>query len=434
MAAGSRPGKDRWLYSTFPVSVATGPLGTMVLLYLIAQNGQALGTIYGGLASAVYNGISIPAALFWGVTIDRLHKRKGLIALSYALTAVALASFFFGGSAAGTIVRYGVISFVSFASATPLSLLIMETEQKSRWASAFAKLSMVSSVGNVAGLVVSTLWTDLLPSQLVLLFVPMGALSLTSSVMALLMIKEPQFVLERETVVARRPSFFSRLLANPVFFVVIPTLSDFKRAFRGIRSTLTRSVPLFYISTILFYTSSGLFNTSFVPAMHLFSLPDQDVFAVILVGMVVQTMAFRVAGRYVSSRSLVTSLVQGILLRGWMYLALGVAALLLTGPLFLIPAMVLYPVAGGVAFAVYYTSANTMIFTTVQSRSAGAALGVYSAVVGIASMVGSFASGFVSVYDGYYTTFILAALLLFAAVGVMGRFPTPSSPYEGALQ
>jgi MFS family permease len=96
--------------------------------------------------------------------------------------------------------------------------------------------------------------------------------------------------------------------------------------------------------------------------------------------------------------------------------------------------MVLYPVAGGVAFAVYYTSANTMIFTTVQSRSAGAALGVYSAVVGIASMVGSFASGFVSVYDGYYTTFILAALLLFAAVGVMGRFPTPSSPYEGALQ
>ena len=70
-------GKNRvaWVYSVFPVSIATGPLGTMVQLYLIALNGQALGTIYGGLASAVYNGISIPAALFWGVTIDRLHKR-----------------------------------------------------------------------------------------------------------------------------------------------------------------------------------------------------------------------------------------------------------------------------------------------------------------------------------------------------------------------
>lgn len=430
----STPSKDRWLYSTFPISVATGPLGTMVLLYLIQLNGQALGTIYGGLASAVYNGISIPAALFWGITIDRLHKRRALITLSYALTAFALVSFYFSGSAGGTIAKYGVISFVSFASATPLNLLIMETEQKSRWAGAFAKLSMVSSVGNVAGLIVSTLWTDLIPKQLVLLFVPMGALGLTSSALSFLMIKEPAFVLERETLARRRPSFFTRLLANPIFFVDIPTLSDFRRAFRGLRSTLTRSVPLFYISTIFFYVSSGLFNTSFVPAMHLFSLPDQEVFGVILVGMAVQTLAFRVAGQYVSSRSLVMTSVQGLMLRGWAYLGIGAAALLLSGPFFVIPALILYPVAGGLAFAVYYTSANTMMFTTVQSKTAGAALGVYSAVVGIAAMTGSFASGFISVYDGYYTTFILAAVFLFAAVGVVGRLPTPSSPDESALQ
>ncbi len=429
-----RPKKDNWLYSVFPISVATGPLGTMVQLFLIELNGQALGTIYGGLAGAIYNGISIPAALFWGFTIDRLHKRKGLIALSYALIAVALVSFFFDRSTEGTITRYSAISFVSFASATPLNLLIMETEQKSRWAGAFAKLSMVSSVGNVAGLIVSTFWTSLLPASLVLLFVPMGALALTSSALSIAMIEEPPFVLERETVAMRRPSFFSRLLANPVFFVVIPSLSDFRRAFRGIRSTLTRSVPLFYISTILFYVSSGLFNTSFVPAMHLFLLPDQQIFAVILVGMGVQTVAFRWAGKFVGDRSLVTASIQGLLLRGWSYLAVGVAALFLAGPLFEVPVLILYPLAGGIAFAMYYTSANTMMFTTVRSKSAGAALGVYSAAVGIAAMAGSFASGFVSVYVGYYATFITAGILLFAAVGVLGRVPKPTSPDEGVLQ
>ncbi|HKT22133.1 MAG TPA: MFS transporter, partial [Nitrososphaerales archaeon] len=386
----AKPSRDRWLYSTFPISVATGPLGTMVQLFLIQLNGQALGTIYGGLAAAVYNGISIPAALFWGLTIDRLHKRKGLITLSYGLIAIALVSFYFDRSTEGTIARYGVISFVSLASATPLNLLIMETEQKSRWAGAFAKLSLVSSLGNVVGLMVSTLWADLLPSQLVLLFVPMGALSVTSSALSVTMIKEPEFVLERETVARRRPSFFSRLLANPVFFVTIPSLSDFRRAFRGIRSSLTRSVPLFYLSTILFYLSSGLFNTSFVPAMHLFSIPDQQVFAVILAGMVVQTVAFQGAGRFVGDRNLVTTSIQGLLLRGWSYLGVGAAALFLSGPVFVIPAMLFYPLAGGVAFAIYYTSANTMMFTTVQSKSAGAALGVYSAVVGIAAMGGSF--------------------------------------------
>lgn len=434
MSGEKRRSRAAWVYSVFPVSIATGPLGTMVQLYLIALNGQALGTIYGGLAAAVYNGISIPAALFWGVTIDRLHKRKGLIALSYALTAVALVSYYFDSTTAGTIGRYGVISFVSLASATPLNLLIMETEPKSRWAGTFARLSMVSSVGNVAGLLISTLWSDALPDQLVLLFVPMGALAVTSSAMSLALIQEPSFVFERETVAARRPSFFTRLLANPVFFVTIPSLADFKRAFRGIRSTLTRNVPLFYISTILFYFSSGLFNTSFVPAMHLFSMPDQEVFAVILAGMVVQTVAFRYAGNFVGARSLITTSIQGLMLRGWAYVGIGVAAVFLGGPLFAIPMFVLYPIAGGVAFAVYYTSSNTMMFTTVQSKSAGAALGVYSAVVGIASMVGSFASGFISVYDGYYATFILSGVLLFAAVAVVGRLPRPSSPGESVLQ
>ncbi|HKT21461.1 MAG TPA: hypothetical protein VJR06_02390, partial [Nitrososphaerales archaeon] len=393
----------------------------------------ALGTIYGGLASAAYNGISIPAALFWGATIDRVHKRKGLITLSYALVAVALVSFYFDRSTGGTIARYGVVSFVSLASATPLNLLIMETERKNRWAWAFARLSLISSLGNVFGYVVGVVWTQALPSQLVLLFVPMGALSATSSALAVVMIREPEFVLERETVASRRPSFFSRLLANPVFFVTIPSLTDFRRAFRGIRSSLTRSVPLFYISTIMFYLSSGLFNTSFVPAMHFFSISDQEVFGVILAGMVVQTAAFQAAGKLVGDRNLVTTSVQGLLLRGWSYLGIGAAALFVTGPLFVIPAGLLYPIAGGVAFAIYYTSANTMMFTTVRSKSAGAALGVYSAVVGIASMVGGFASGFISVYAGYYITFILAGIFLFAAVAVVGRIPKPTSADESSL-
>ena len=426
--------RSTWIYSVFPVSVATGPVGTMVQLYLIYLNGQALGTIYGSLATAIFNGASIPAALFWGVATDRLHKRKALIALSYSLVAVALVSYYFDRTTYGTISRFGAISFVSVASATPLNLLIMETEQKGKWAHAFARLSLVSSAGNVAGLLISTLWTQFLPSSLVLLFVPMGAFALASSGLALVMIREPEFVLERETVALRKPSLFSRLRANPVFFIGIPSGADFKRTFRGLRSSLTSYVPLFYISTILFYVSAGLFNTSFVPAMHFFSMPDQEVFAVILAGMVVQTLAFQRAGEFINTRSLITSSIQGLLLRGWSYVAIGAAALLVTGPLFAVSALIFYPLAGGVAYAIYYTSSNTMMFNTVKARTAGSALGVYSAVVGLASMAGSFVSGFISVYVGYYLTFVAAGVFLFATVGVVSILPKPSSPEEGLHQ
>jgi MFS family permease len=423
-----------WIYSVVPVSVATGPVGTMVQLYLIYLNGQSLGTIYGGLAAAIYNGISIPAALFWGVATDRLHKRKALVALSYALMAIALVSFFFDRTTLGTISRYSIISFVSVASATPLNLLIMETEPKSKWATAFARLSMVSSIGNVAGLLLSTVWANFFPNALVLLFVPMGALAVASSALAMATIAEPSFVFERETVALRKPSFFSRLRANPVFFIGIPSGSDFKRAFRGLRSSLTSYVPLFYISTIIFYVSAGLFNTSFVPAMHFFGMPDQLVFAVILAGLVIQTLAFQGASGFIGRRSLITTSIQGLLLRGWSYFAIGAAALIFSGPWFAAPAMILYPLAGGVAYAVYYTSSNTMMFNTVHGKSAGSALGVYSAMVGIAGMAGSLVSGFISVYQGYYATFVLAGVLLFAAAGVVSRLPRPSAPDEGVHQ
>ena len=418
---GRRTKRISWVYSVFPIALATGPLGTMVQLYLIELNGATLGTLYASLAVAIFNGVSIPAAIFWGFTSDRLHRRRGLIAASYAIMAVVLVSFYFDSTTSGTIATYAIFSFISVASATPLNLLIMETEEKGRWAGAFAKLSMMSSVGNVGGLVLSTLWSEKLP--LILLSVPFGVFALASAALSIFTISEPAFTFERENIALGRSSFFNRLLTLPVFFIRTPKASDFRRVFRGLRSSLTSYVPLFYISTVLFYLSSGLFNTSFVPAMSTFSLTEVGVFAVILAGGVAQVLAFQGAGRYVSRQSLVTTSAQGLLLRGWCYIVIGAAALLLTGPLFIVPALVMYPIGAGIAFAVYYTSSNTMMFNTIQRKNPGAALGVYSAVVGMATTAGSLASGFISVYLGFYTTFVLAGVLLFAAVWIVARLP-----------
>ncbi len=417
MGSKTSPRRVRWIYSTFPIALASGPLGTLVQLYLIDINGIDLGTIYGSLAAAIFNGVSIPAALFWGFAIDRIHTRRWMITLSYALMGLVLISFFFDTTTGGTIARYSAFSFVSVASASPLNLLIMETETKSRWAPTFARLSMVSSVGNVAGLVISTLWSDLLPAHLTLLFIPLGVFGLASAGLAVSL-----------------PSLFSRLLANPVFFIGLPRLSDFRRAFRGLRSSLTSYIPLFYISTILFYFSSGLFNTSFVPSMQSVGISGQGVFGVILAGMVIQTLTFQGAGKFIGSRPLVATSIQGLLVRGLSYVALGGSILFVAGPLFIGPALIFYPLASGIAFALYYTSSNTMMFNTVQGRNPGAALGVYSAVVGIAAMAGSFISGFISVYIGFYTTFVLAGILLFAAVGVVARIPRTSNVEAGAHQ
>ncbi len=407
-----------------PASLAGGPLGTLIQLYLIQLNGPSLGVIYASLAVAAFNLVSIPASMFWGYATDRLRLRGAILVGSYGSTALILFTLLFVRSAPGAILVFSAFSFMSAAAATPVNLLIMETAQKSRWAGTFARVSMLSSIGNVGGLVLSTVWAQWLP--LILLSLPLGVFALVSAILAFAMIREPPFVFEGETIVRRAPSFFAQLLTLPLIFLKIPNLSDFRRVFRGLGSSLTRYMPLFYLSIICFYLSSGVFNTSFVPALSTFTHSDAQVFAVILAGMVVQTFAFRFAGKYLARRPLASSSIQGLLLRGGSYALIGVFAVVAPGPIFIVPALVLYPIAAGIAFAAYYTSSNTMMFNSVQTRNPGSALGVYSAVVGLATLAGSLASGFVSVYLGFDVTFVSAGLLLVVGAAILTKLPKPS--------
>lgn len=402
--------KLNWTYSILPAAIAAGPVGTIVSLYIIEINGKTLGTIYSGIATAVATGVTIPASMFWGFTTDKLHKRKPIVVLGYGLTSCSLFFLYFVRSTYGAISGYGLFSFFSASTATPINLLIMESEPKQKWAERFASLSMISSIGNTAGLVLSTFWSSSLP--VLELTLPLGLFCLSSSIISLLSIKEPKITLEREIIVKARPSFFNRLLSLPLIFLSLPRLSDFKRVFRALKFRLTSYVPLLYISIVFFYLSSGLFNASFVPALAYYGLSQGEIFGVTLAGMAVQTLTFQYAGKYIANRSLAISAVQGLILRGSSYTAIGVSALLFANSLFILPASIFYPLAAGVGFAIYYTASNVMIFNSIQNRNPGSNLGVYSAVVGVANTFGSTVSGFISVYLGFEVTFITAGLLL----------------------
>ena len=176
---------------------------------ILGQYGQHLGTVYVGLIVTLFNGVTIPASMFWGFTTDRFHKRKPIIVLSFVLTAVNLVAFEFTNSVYGIGVLYAIFSFLSAASTTPYNLLIMETQPKPSWASAFARFSMISSVGIVVGLILSVFWVGLLPIHW--LVIVLASFSLISVAIALLTIKEPSFVFEREIIALNRPSFFERL-------------------------------------------------------------------------------------------------------------------------------------------------------------------------------------------------------------------------------
>jgi MFS family permease len=387
--------------------MATGPVATFAQLYILHLHGSVIDI---GLAATLFAAASIPAAIFWGFVTDRLHTRKGLVVWSYVLIALLLFSFLFVRTISSIIVLYSVFSFLSAAFATPLNLLIMESQPKASWASAFAQFSMVSSVGVTLGLLLSVGWTDFFPLQL--LVITLGILSLTSAALSVQMIKEPVALFERSMIAMVSQSFYHFILALPLLFLKIPKLMDFRRIFRGVKFGLTREPALLYTSIGAFYFASGAFNTSLVPSLSSAGVTDSQVFLVFVVGMIVQTLAFNYLGRRIQDRGIRHTAVQGLVLRSLSYGGFAIAVFYFVGAPYLLSALILYPLGAGVAYAYYYAASNVMVFNTLGRSNQGAALGVYSAVVGLTTMIGSFISGFISFYIGYYATFIAAALWL----------------------
>jgi MFS family permease len=411
--------KISWFYCALPFSVASGPISTFIQLALLQYNGQTTGTVYIGLITTIYNGITIPAAMLWGFTTDRLHKRKPIIALSFILVGIDLAALFFTQSIFGVGLVYSIFGLFATASVTPYNLLIMETQPKNKWAAAFAKFSMIGTLGNVFGLLLSLVWVAFLPFQWLVL--PFSALCLASAALALLLIQEPIFVFERQMIVMQKPSFSHRFLAVPLMFLHVPRLHDFKRVFNGLQHELTSQVPILYLSIVAFNIAGGIFNTSLTASMTRNGLTQSDIYLVYLVAMVLQVVAFRFAAPVIAKRTLVKTATGGLVLRSICYASMGLSVYLIPGIWYIAPSIIFYPIAAGIAYAIYYTSSSTMVFNSLGSKGHGSSLGVYSALVGIATMFGSLISGFTSVYLGYYVTFMLAAFFLAMAAVLTSR-------------
>ena len=396
-----------WVDAILPFYVAFGPVGTLIQLLILNLHGTVIDV---ALAITLFNAVGVPAALIWGFITDRFQQRKLIIAASYSATAVILVSFLFANTGYLVSLLYAVFSFATAASTTPLNLLIMETERKQKWATAFARFSMITSIGQTVGLALSVGWG--LFFSLNYLVIPLAVLSVISAALSVLMIKEPNVMFERQAIAMNKPSFFHRILAVPFFFIRTPRLNDFKRVFRNIKFELTRQAPILYFSIFLFYLASGIFNTSLVPSLQANNVSSFLIFLATTVGLVVQIISFRYAGPYTDKKSPVKAAVGGLVLRSAGYGLLGVSLYIISGVRFLVPVLILYPLAAGFAYSVYYTASNTMVFNTLRGGRQGASLGVYSALVGVATLLGSLISGFTSFFLGFSITFIIAAVFL----------------------
>ncbi|MCX8177175.1 MAG: MFS transporter [Candidatus Bathyarchaeota archaeon] len=401
------PTRLSWISAVFPFYIALGPVGTFVQLYILELGGSVVDV---SLAVTLYNLVSIPSLMLWGFVTDRIYKRRPMIIASFLSTSILLTLFLAARTITSVSLLYALLSLTTSASTTPLNLLIMETEKRKRWASAFARFSMSASAGQTIGLFLGVALSFHLP--LTYIVIPLSFFSFASTCLTFVAVKEPPITFERHAIVMDLHSFTERLKAAPYIFLKTPRLTDFKRMFRTLKYELTGYATILYLSIFLFYISSGLFNTSIVPALQSKNYSNLIIFFVTAVVMIAQILSFKYAGHYVGKKHPLKAAITSLILRSACYGLMGVIIYLTSGLPLLMLTLILYPLAGGLAYAIYYTASNITVFHVLDDRHQGSSLGVYSALVGFAMVAGSFISGFASFYLGFHTTFIIASLFL----------------------
>jgi MFS family permease len=408
--------RDVWMYSTLPYQIAYGPIGTIIALFILDLHGTVIDVSY---AMATFYLVSIIASVFWGWAIDAYNSRRVFVFIAYAGVGAVLAVMAYATSIVEVIALFGVLSFFTASAATPLSLLVMETIEKKLWARGFSKLQMLGSIGGALGLLVASVVTGFLPLRiLMLILIPFTIASLIIA----FAIREPQKALERREIIKNRLALRVRLMMHSLLFIRLPSPHFIKSVFAPIGAKRMQDLTLVYIALFAFYLGSGIFNTAYVPGLRKVGLLNIYVFVVIFGGYAVQTMAFYLSGRYTEAKGERRTIIESLWLRAAGYIAIGLVFVLVSGYAGFIVNLLIYAMAAGLAYAVFYTASNTLLFEEIGSEKRGRKLGVYSGIVGLGYLLGSLIAGYAAFFIGYWFAFVASGALIICSIAVFYRF------------
>ena len=409
MPRGKEVGKGKlaWLF-LIPFYASTQSVSVYIPLGLIALGGSVIDV---SLAVTSYYLLLVPTTLVWGRICDVGGWRKKMLYLASAISLLSSIALYYSRSVASLIVIFGIYSQTAAIFAPAFNLLILETLPKREWEKGYTISNIYTFVGQIIGSVAGVLWTTFFS---ITSYPIVPAIFSAAALLSISKISEPKILLERRSILWSAHGLIHRLTHLPLIFLRRPHLTDFKSIVVMSRKALTREIPLIFAASFLFTLSANLFFTSYTPYLKHVGLTDSEVFLlnIYIVAANAFTSQFllkRFSGKVshaVASKALITRAI-GMLLAA-------VFASLVTDKRIFYTTMVVYALLGA-AYATININLNSLLFRALPVGKQGGLLGVFSSLNGIAFLIGAFASGYISYYFGYTTTFFLAAMLVFLA-------------------
>lgn len=424
---------DRWLYGWALGYVAVGAASLLIPLYAMTLGGGPL--LVGVLAStAAFAGV--PGALLWGRLASRARRRRPFVLVALAATAAVLAATPLIRTPWLLVAANAALWFVVSAAAPVLNLVVVDGLPEDRWESSIGLLNAYQGYGWVCGLLVGTVWTAVEPLALgprfsqVALFWLLAAIALAGLVVVRIHYPEPVSVPER-----RFRQFYRRIGVQPLTERVVRFAPiGPERAYWAIDAARAERIPDLGTPLWRYMAAVAVFSVGFavfwapMPAYLVGrELATGAVFALFLVSSVGSAVSYaRVRG--VSSRlGLVNTQTGALAVRGVLLPPVAVVGGLSTATR--LPLLGALFAAIGATWAVVAVTATAIVARVAPAPDRAEALGLYTAVFGAGSGLGSIAGGALATHVGYGATFTVAATLVLVAAGI--TFANVAGPTTG---
>ena len=400
------------MLATIPASFAYAPLSTFVPLYLLATGGSILSV---AIAVSLFNAVAMISAFFWGKLADLTGKRKPFILLSYLGITLLLLIMYFYTSAAAIILLYAGIALFQQANPTAYNLLIMETDEEKHWSKNFSDLQMISNVGMILGLIAAAVVAGLYSLRLLVLV--FGISSFASAAAAYLLVVEPMVNMTREeSILKHAGSLIISMLSYPFRFSSVPGMDDISKAVSkpAWHKYLNDTFVLLCISCFIFGLGVNMFNTEYSASLHIHGLTESEVFLVIMVASVLQTVIFHYATRSNDTNGLYRTFINMNYIRAFSYVLVA-ASFVVSGISFLTANILLYAIIVGISYPIYYTTSYALLFESLRDKKRGNALGIYNGAGSIGSFLGALAAAATQLI-GFPVLYLASGALVFASV------------------
>lgn len=409
---------DRWLYGWALGYVAVGAASLLVPLFAIELGADAFLV---GIIAATAAFAGVPGALLWGRLAARTRRRRPFVLVALASTAVVLGLLPLARSPAHVLLLNAGLWFVVAAAAPVLNLIVVEGHPEDEWNVQIGRLNAYQGYGWVAGLLLGTGWTFLLPrispahsatSGQRLLFLLLSVSTVVAFVLTRLWYPEPSTVstdrfrrvyqrLSRENWGAGR---YLRTLPYGTSRIYWGLTTLRPARLRALRDRYGASLTRYLLATTLFSVGFAVFWGPMPAYLTGAGMRTDTVFVLFLLANVGSAAAYERVGALASEHD--PRVLQTAALATRVVLFPLVAVL---GTLADVAALGAGFAIIGITWAVIAVTAVGLVTRLAAANVRGEALGAYTALVALGTGIGSAVGGAVASSVGYLPAFAVAS-------------------------